>query len=94
MKGSTLRGRIRDVSSISHMTYHNGQPCDKYTATVKICQLGYQGAGLHSWYLILYGRTIAELEKKLEPYRTPEIIEIDTKDLVDKGGHPYGKARN
>lgn len=94
MKGSTLRGRIRDISSISHMLCHNGKPCNKYTATVKICQIGYQGAGIHSWYLILFGRTVNELEKKLEPYRTPEIIEIDTKNLVDKGGHPYGKTRN
>lgn len=89
-----ILGRVRDISSISHMTLHNGQPCDKYTATVKICQVGYTGAGLHSWYLVLYADTIAQLESDLNVYRTDEIVNVPAEFLVDKGGKPYGKARN
>ena len=93
MKAETITGRVRDVSTISHLVYHNGQPCDKYTATVKICQIGYTGAGLHSWYLVLYGDTEREVELFLDDYRFDSLVTVPTDKLVDKGGRPYGKAR-
>lgn len=87
-----ITGYVRDVSTISHMTMHNGVPCDKYTATVKICQIGYTGAGLHSWYLVLYAKTEKSLEKKLDKYRRPElVVSVPRADLVDRGGR-HGQA--
>lgn len=90
----TITGRVRDISSVSHLICHNGEPCDKYTATVKICQTGYTGAGLHSWYLILYADTKRELEYMLDDYRLEARIVVPVENLVDKRGCPYGKARN
>ena len=93
-KQGTITGRVRDVSSISHLVCHNGKPCDMYTATVKICQTGYTGAGLHSWYLVLYGDTEREVELFLDDYRLDFLVTVPTDKLVDKGGHPYGKTRD
>lgn len=95
MKGKeTITGRVRNISSIAHRTVFNGKPCDLYTAFVKICQTGYIGSGLCSWYLVVTGKTESDVEAQLEKYRTEEPIIVSTKDLIDKGGNPYGKARN
>lgn len=93
-KQGTITGRVRDVSSISHLVYHNGKPCDMYTATVKICQTGYTGAGFHSWYLVLYADTEQELEYILDDYRIEERITVPVDNLVDKRGCSYGKTRD
>ena len=93
-KQGTITGRVRDISSISHLLCHNGKPCDMYTATVKICQTGYTGAGFHSWYLVVYGDTVQDVESQLEEYRLESRVIVPVKNLYDKRGCPYGKARN
>lgn len=92
-KESTIYGHVRDISSISHLVWHKGEPCDLYTATVRICQVGYTGAGLNSWYLVIRCETEAELESKLDKYRTDEIVSVPVADLIDKRGRSYGEAR-
>ena len=80
---------VRDISTISHMTYHNGQPCDLYTATVKLCRVGFTGAGLYSAYLVLYAKTEQKLEKMLDKYRTDALLHVPIDDLVDSRGFKY-----
>ena len=81
---------VKDISSISHMIYHNGKPCNKYTATVGLVTVG--AIGYHRYYLCLYARTEAVLERKLDRYRTDELIDIPVEDLIDKRGRKYGQA--
>ena len=72
------------------MIYHNGKPCNKYTATVSLVTVGL--VGYQRYYLCLYGRTEAILERKLDRYRTDELIDVPEEDLLDKRGRKYGKA--
>lgn len=83
--------RVRDISTISHMTVHNGIPYDKYTATVKFCSVGIRGKG-QGWYLVLYAQTEQKLEEILDKYRTDEVVRVSTTNLIDRGGRKYGEA--
>ncbi len=91
-----MKVRVHDVSSISHMTMHNGAPCDKYTATVKVGIVGRQGWGGGTWYLRVYARTEHALEQKLKRFRTDDIVEIGGEhiDNMYNGGRKYGGTQN
>lgn len=78
------------------MTYHNGKPCDKYTATVKVGIVGRQGWGGGTRYMRVYARTERALEQKLNRFRTNEIVEIGEEHVENmyNGGRKYGNAQN
>lgn len=88
-----MKVRVYDISSISHMLMHDGVPCDKYTATVKIGIVGKVGWATGTWYMRVYARTERALEQKLNRFRTDDIVEIDTDNLYN-GGRKYGKTNN
>ena len=91
-----MKVRVYDISSISHMLMHNGVPCDKYTATVKIGIVGKVGWATGTWYLCVYAPTERALEQKLDRFRTNEIVEIGAEhvDNLYNGGRKYGKTNN
>lgn len=91
-----MKIRIHDISSISHMTMHDGIPCDKYTATVKVGIVGRQGWGGGTWYLRVYARTVNALEQKLKRFRTDKTLEIGEAEVGNlyNGGRKYGKTNN
>lgn len=86
-----MKVRVYDVSSISHMLMHDGVPCDKYTATVKVGIVGKVGWASGTWYLRVYARTEHALEQKLNRFRTDDVVEIDTDNLYN-GGRKYGET--
>lgn len=88
-----MKVRVYDVSSISHMLMHDGVPCDKYTATVKVGIVGKVGWATGTWYMRVYARTENALEQKLNRFRTDDIVEIDTDNLYN-GGRKYGETNN
>lgn len=88
-----MKVRVYDISSISHMLMHDGVPCDKYTATVKVGIVGKVGWASGTWYLRVYARTERALEQKLNRFRTDDIVEIDTNNLYN-GGRKYGETNN
>ena len=88
-----MKVRVYDVSSISHMLMHDGVPCDKYTATVKVGIVGKVGWASGTWYLRVYARTERALEQKLNRFRTDDVVEIDTDNLYN-GGRKYGETHN
>lgn len=88
-----MKVRVYDVSSISHMTMHDGIPCDKYTATVKVGIVGKVGWATGTWYKRVYARTERALEQKLNRFRTDDVVEIDTDNLYN-GGRKYGETNN
>ena len=88
-----MKVRVYDISSISHMLMHDGVPCDKYTATVKVGIVGKVGWASGTWYLRVYARTERALEQKLNRFRTDDIVEIDTDNLYN-GGRKYGETNN
>lgn len=91
-----MKVHVHDISSISHMTYHNGKPCDKYTATVKVGIVGRQGWGGGTWYLRVYARTERALEQKLNQFCTNDIVEIGEEHVENmyNGGRKYGGTQN
>lgn len=88
-----MKVRVYDISSISHMLMHDGVPCDKYTATVKVGIVGKVGWASGTWYLRVYARTERALEQKLNRFRTDDVVEIDTDNLYN-GGRKYGETNN
>jgi hypothetical protein len=88
-----MKVRVYDISSISHMLMHDGVPCDKYTATVKVGIVGKVGWASGTWYLRVYARTERALEQKLNRLRTDDVVEIDTDNLYN-GGRKYGETHN
>lgn len=88
-----MKVRIHDISSISHMTMHDGVSCDKYTATVKVGIVGKSGWATATWYMRVYARTERALEQKLNRFRTDDIVDIDTDNLYN-GGRKYGETNN
>lgn len=88
-----MKVRVYDISSISHMLMHDGVPCDKYTATVKVGIVGKVGWASGTWYLRVYARTERALEQKLNRFRTDDVVEIDTDNLYN-GGRKYGETKN
>lgn len=88
-----MKVRVYDISSISHVLMHDGVPCDKYTATVKVGIVGKVGWATGTWYMPVYARTERALEQKLNRFRTDDIIEIDTDNLYN-GGRKYGETNN
>lgn len=88
-----MKVRVYDISSISHMLMHDGVPCDKYTATVKVGIVGKVGWATGTWYMRVYARTEHALEQKLNRFRTDDIVEIDTDNLYN-GGRKYGETND
>ena len=88
-----MKVRVYDISSISHMLMHDGVPCDKYTATVKVGIVGKAGWATGTWYMRVYARTEHALEQKLNRFRTDDIVEIDTDNLYN-GRRKYGETNN
>lgn len=88
-----MKVRVYDISSISHLLMHDGVPCDKYTATVKVGIVGKTGWASATWYMRVYARTERALEQKLNRFRTDDIVEIDTDNLYN-GGLKYGETHN
>lgn len=88
-----MRVHVNDISSISHITYHNGMPCNKYTATITVTQVGGL-PGRRRWYLRIYANTETALMAKLSKYTTDNVINIPTSNLYDNMGVQYGKTRN
>ena len=88
-----MKVRVYDISSISHVLMHDGVPCDKYTATVKVGIVGKVGWATGTWYMRVYARTERALEQKLNRFRTDDIVEIDTDNLYN-GGRKYGETNN
>ena len=88
-----MKVRVYDISSISHMLMHDGVPCDKYTATVKVRIVGKVGWASGTWYLRVYARTERALVQKLNRLRTDDVVEIDTDNLYN-GGRKYGETKN
>lgn len=88
-----MKVRVYDISSILHMLMHDGVPCDKYTATVKVGIVGKVGWASGTWYLRVYARTERALEQKLNRFRTDDFVEIDTDNLYN-GGRKYGETHN
>ena len=86
-----MQVHINDISTVSHMTYHDGKPCDLYTATVVCTLVGY-GVGSRRRYLCVYARTEQALENKLKKYRTDDIIDITGENLYDRNGRLHGEA--
>ena len=80
-----MRVHINDISTVSHMTYHNGQPCDMYTCTVS-CTLGGFGQGVRRRYIVVYGNTESELDRKVNKYRTEHIVDVPEQLLIDRRG--------
>ena len=88
-----MKVRVYDISSISHMLMHDGVPCDKYTATVKVGIVGKVGWATGTWYMRVYARTEHALEQKLNRFRTDDMVEIDTDNLYN-GGRKYGETND
>lgn len=86
-----IKARVHEISSTSHLTYHNGEPCNKYTATVKLGIVNTPGwAG--TWFLCVYARTERALDRKLCRFRTDAVLELSEQELNNMyhGGRGYG----
>lgn len=82
---------FKSVSSISHMTYHNGAPCDKYVAIVRVRPLKRTGWGItDNLYLHVFAPTESALCRKLNQFRTESTVEIGTENLFKTRGIAYG----
>ena len=80
-----MKVHINDISSVSHMIYHNGEPCDLYTCTISCTLVGF-GNGMRRRYIVLYGRSEADLERQVKKYRTEAILDVPGRQLIDKRG--------
>lgn len=80
-----MKVHINDISSVSHMTYHNGEPCDLYTCTISCTLVGF-GCGVRRRYIVVYGKSETSLERQIAKYRTEENIDVPDRLLIDKRG--------
>lgn len=80
-----MKLQIIGISSISHMTIHNGKPCDKYTATIYL-----HGVKTEYWVLTVFAKTKATLEIKIANLREKEYITIkdNRPDVMRLTGRP------
>ena len=81
-----MKVRVYDISSISHMLMHDGVPCDKYTATVKIGIVG-KYIELHDAYLsvveaLKHGGIANQAEVDIHWIDSEEITEENAKSIL------------
>lgn len=75
-----MRGRVMEISSISHLLMKDGKKCDKYTATIKVRVATYMA--ILTFYYIVTAKTEAAVEKELEKYDLGETYNFDSAKLV------------
>lgn len=75
-----MRGRVTEISSVSHLLMKDGKKCDKYTATIKVRVVTYKA--ILRFYYIVTAKTEAEVEKQLAKYDLGETYNFDSAKLV------------
>lgn len=75
-----MRGKVMDISTVSHLLMKDGKPCDKYTATIKVRVGTY--LSVLTFYYIVTAKTKAAVEKELDKYEQGQIYNFDSSKLV------------
>lgn len=75
-----MRGRVMEISSVSHLLMKDGKKCDKYTATIKVRVATYKA--ILRFYYIVIEKTAKAVEKELEKYDLGQVYSFDSGKLV------------
>lgn len=75
-----MRGKVMEISSVSHLLMKDGKKCDKYTATIKVRVGTYMS--ILTFYYIVTEKTQAAVEKQLEKYDLGQVYSFDSAKLV------------
>lgn len=75
-----MRGKVMEISSVSHLVLKDGKPCDNYTATIKVRVGTY--LSVLTFYYIVTAKTAAEVEKELDKYDLGQTYNFDSAKLV------------
>lgn len=75
-----MRGKVMEISSVSHLLMKDGKKCDKYTATIKIRVGTYMS--ILTFYYIVTEKTQSAVEKKLDKYDLGQVYNFDSAKLV------------
>lgn len=75
-----MRGRVMDISTVSHLLMKGGKPCDNYTATIKVRVGTY--LSVLTFYYIVTAKTAEQVEKELDKYDLGQTYNFDSAKLV------------
>lgn len=75
-----MRGKVMEISSVSHLLMKDGKPCDKYTATIKHRVGTYMS--ILTFYYIVTEKTAEQVEKELDKYDLGQTYNFDSAKLV------------
>lgn len=75
-----MRGRVMNISTISHQLMENGKKCDKWTATLSV-RVSKRWVAIRCYYIVT-GRTKKAVQDKLDKYELWQDYDFDSSKLI------------
>lgn len=75
-----MRGRVMNISTVSHQLMQNGKKCDKWTATITV-RVSRSWMTLKCFYIVT-GRTKKAVQDKLDNYELWQDYDFESDKLI------------